>query len=73
VNSELVAGLVVSLVPLLIAGFLALRKEPGIFRFFVAMLLIGFGYLTMTGAINDIGAKVLGHYKEVPAAAAPAK
>jgi hypothetical protein len=27
---------------------------------FVAMLLVGLGYLTMTGAVEDIGARVTG-------------
>jgi hypothetical protein len=74
-NQELIVGLVALGVPFFSAGYLMLRKQPGIFRMFMAMLLIGLGYLTATGAINDIGAKVLGHKAmELPPepAAAPA-
>jgi hypothetical protein len=72
-NEELIVGLVALGVPFFAVGYLMLRKQAGIFRMFIAMLLIGLGYLTATGAINDIGAKVLGHKgMELPAEPAPA-
>ena len=77
-NKDLIVGLIVMFVPLFVAGYLMLRKQPGIFRMFMAMLLVGLGYLSMTGAVNDIGSQVLGKKDQVMApapvpAAAPAK
>ncbi len=74
-NLDLIVGLLVTAVPLLAIGYFMLAKQPGIFRMFVAMILIGLGYLTATGAISDIGSKVTGnHVAAVPAdtPAAPA-
>ena len=74
-NEELIVGLLALGVPFFTVGYLMLRKQTGIFRMFMAMMLIGLGYLTATGAINDIGAKVLQHKPmQLPAepAAAPA-
>jgi hypothetical protein len=58
-NMELILGLLVTAVPAIAIGYFMLSKQPGIFRMFVAMVLIGLGYLTATGAINEIGTKVL--------------
>ena len=78
-NKDLIVGLIVMFVPLFVAGYLMLRKQPGIFRMFMAMLLVGLGYLTLTGAVNDIGAQILGKKDQMmapvaapPPAAAPA-
>ena len=60
-NKEMIVGLVVTFVPLFAAGYLMLRKQASIFRFFLAMLVVGIGYLTATGAVNEIGAQVLMH------------
>lgn len=60
-NKEMIVGLIVTFVPLFAFGYLMLRKQASIFRFFIAMLLVGLGYLTATGAINDIGAQALRH------------
>jgi hypothetical protein len=77
VNKDLIVGLITTFVPLFAGGYLMLRKQESIFRFFIAMLLIGMGYLTATGAINDIGRTVLGkmnydHAAPTVPAAAPA-
>ena len=76
-NKDLIVGLITTFVPLFAGGYLMLRKQTSIFRFFMAMLLIGLGYLTATGAINEIGATVLGkmnydHATPTVPAAAPA-
>lgn len=71
-NQELLVGVLALGVPLFAVGYLMLRKNPGIFRMFAAMLLIGLGYLTATGALTDIGHKILGAEGEVMPAAAPA-
>ena len=59
-SENLLVGLLATLVPLFVAGYLMLQKQAAIFRMFVAMLLVGVGYLTATGAIEDIGARVTG-------------
>jgi outer membrane biosynthesis protein TonB len=51
-------GLIVAAVPLLIIGFLALRRLPAVFAFFVVLLAVGLGYLQTTGAIRDFGKEV---------------
>ncbi len=59
-SSDLIVGLLASFVPLFAVGYLMLNKKPPIFRMFVAMLLVGLGYLTATGAIEDIGKRLMG-------------
>jgi hypothetical protein len=76
-------GLVSAAVPLLIIGFLILRRLPWIFAFFVALLAVGLGYLETTGAVRDFGHKVrvalpegiVGqhHATETPATETPAE
>ena len=58
-NHEMIAGILATGIPLFAVGYLMLRKNAGIFRMFTAMLLFALGYLTLTGAINDIGSSVL--------------
>ena len=70
---DLVVGLLVTAVPALAVGYLMLKKQPAIFRMFIVMVLVGLGYLTMTGAIEDIGAMMQGKAAPTPVAApAPA-
>lgn len=78
-NKELLAGLVALGLPLFAVGFFMLRRNASVFRMYIAMLLIALGYLSLTGAINDIGARVLGYTSEIapqpataPAGPAPA-
>lgn len=67
--TDLMVGLLVTAVPALAVGYLMLNKQPPIFRMFIVMVLVGLGYLTATGAIEDIGAKVQGHAAPTPVAA----
>ena len=53
-DSSLIAGLLTLGVPLLLAG-LAFRRVRAIMLFYFAMVVVGLGYLTFTGAISDIG------------------
>lgn len=71
-NENLIVGLLALGVPLLGIGYLMLRKQTSIFRMFVAMVLIGLGYLTATGALTDIGVKIMGAVHEAAPAVAPA-
>lgn len=66
-NMNLIVGLLVSIVPLFVVGYLMLNRQPPIFRMFVAMLAIGVGYLWATGAVEDIGAQFTGKRIVVPA------
>ena len=59
-SSNLIVGLLATFIPLFAVGYLMLNKKPPIFRMFVAMLLVGLGYLTATGAIDDIGTRLVG-------------
>lgn len=70
-NEELIVGLLALAVPLFAVGYLMLSKQAGIFRMYMAMLLIGFGYLALTGALGDIGRKVLGRGETLAPVAAP--
>ena len=50
-----VAGLIALGVPLLLLGLLFLRRNKPVLGFYVVALLIGLGYLTATGAVDDVG------------------
>ncbi len=67
--TDLVMGLLVTAVPAFAVGYLMLNKQPPIFRMFIVLVLVGLGYLTATGAIEDIGAKVQGKAAPTPVAA----
>ncbi len=71
-SSNLIIGLLASFIPLFAVGYLMLNKKPPIFRMFVAMLLVGLGYLTATGAIEDIGKGLMGGTEIVVPAATKA-
>ena len=66
-SEDLLIGLAATAVPLLAIGYLVLRRNPAVFRLFLALLLVGLGYLTATGALTDIGRMVQG--KDAPAEA----
>lgn len=70
-NLDLIVGLIVSGVPLLIIGYLMLKRQPGIYRMFVAMVLVGLGYLTATGAMTDIGHRIVGETEQMADKVAP--
>lgn len=69
-SEDLLIGLAATAIPLFALGFLLLRRSPAIFRFFMALLLVGLGYLGVTGALNDIGRIVKGEQEPLIAPAA---
>lgn len=71
-NQELLVGVLALGVPLFAVGYLMLRRNRGVLRMYLAMLLIGLGYLTATGALTDIGRTLMGEEGEVVPATAPA-
>lgn len=71
-NEALLVGVLALGVPLFGIGYFLLRGNRGIFGMFAAMLLIGLGYLTATGALTDIGHKILGAEGQLMPVSAPA-
>lgn len=69
-SEDLLIGLAATAIPLVVLGFLLLRRSPVIFRFFMALLLVGLGYLGVTGALDDIGRIVKGEQEPLVAPAA---
>ena len=70
-NEELLVGVLALGAPLFAVGYLMLRRNRGVFRMYLAMLLIGLGYLTATGALTDIGRTLMGAEGEVMPVEAP--
>jgi hypothetical protein len=69
------AGLLVLGVPLALLGLLFLRRNVPVLVFYFVMLVVGLGYLTTTGAVEDIGKTSLdkaGMAAEKAAESAPA-
>ncbi len=63
-------------IPMLLFGLVFLRRQGGVFWMYLAACLLGLGYLTTTGAVSDIGTKVLTLVSSASApkpATAPAK
>lgn len=59
-NNELLVGLATLAIPLFAVGYLMLHRKAAIFRMYSAMLVLGLGYLALTGALSDIGRDMLG-------------
>lgn len=70
--NETVVGILAIAVPaLLIGGILFGRYRP-VFWMFFAALVIGLGYLTTTGTVDDVGKEVIGYIGTPPPAVTPA-
>lgn len=54
-----IAGLVGLGLPLAIAGLAFLRGRGAVLALYLALCGVGLGYLTTTGAVDDIGTKFL--------------
>ena len=67
-----IAGAIILGVPLYVAAWVLLRKQPrAIFLFAIALLAVAMGYLVAVGATGDIARMIMPG--QFPAAAAPAK
>jgi hypothetical protein len=55
-----ITGFAVSAILLFALGFFLLRRQPAVRRMYYVMVLVGLGYLTAVGAIDDIGRRILG-------------
>jgi hypothetical protein len=69
------AGLLTLGVPLALLGLIFLRRNIPVLAFYVVALVVGLGYLTTTGAVDDIGTMAMekaGMVAEKAAETAPA-
>jgi len=72
-NEYTLVGFGASAILLIALGFLLLRRQHAVRRMYMVMVLIGLGYLTATGAMDDVGRSILGASDLVtPAAETPA-
>jgi hypothetical protein len=53
------AGILTLGIPPMVVGYVVLRRNRMTQWFFLALLLVGLGYLGATGAVNDVGAAML--------------
>lgn len=56
---DLFAGLLAIAVPALIVGFIVLGRTRPVFLMYIAAMVLGLGYLAVTGAVSDIGKQAL--------------
>jgi hypothetical protein len=52
-------GIAALAIPLFLGGLLFFSRNRAVFLFYLAMVAVGIGYLTSTGAVDDIGAIAL--------------
>jgi hypothetical protein len=71
VNETVVGILTIGVPALLIGGILLGRYRP-VFWMFFAALLIGLGYLTVTGAVDEVGKQTIGYIGTPPPEVTPA-
>lgn len=65
-------GLIVLGVPALLIGGIILGRWRPVLWFYVAALIVGLGYLTTTGAVDDVGKSVIEAIAAEPEDEAPA-
>jgi len=71
--TPLVAGWLALGIPLLVCGLFFLARYRPVMLMYLGACVIGLGYLTATGAVEDVGRKLLGGSAPSAAAPAPAK
>jgi hypothetical protein len=57
--SPFIAGLLTIGLPLVLLGLLFLRRNVPVLVFYIVALAVGLGYLTTTGAVDDVGKTAL--------------
>jgi hypothetical protein len=65
-------GLLVLGVPLLLIGGLILKRWRPVLWMYVVVLAVGLGYLSYTGAVDDIGREAMAYIPTSAPAPAPA-
>ncbi len=53
------AGILTLGIPPMVVGYFLLRRYRQLQWFFLALLLVGLGYLGATGAVSDVGAAMM--------------
>ncbi len=56
---EQTIGILILTLPILFVGYLLLRRMLPVFWFLAALVLVGTGYLVITGAATDVGRATL--------------
>ena len=56
---EQAVGILVLTLPILLVGYLLLRRMLPVYGFLVALVLVGTGYLVVTGAATEVGRATL--------------
>ncbi len=59
---ELYVGILTLTLPVLLVGYLLLRRMLPVYWFLVALVLVGTSYLVVTGAAIDVGRAVVGGF-----------
>ncbi len=75
--NEVLVGWAALGIPLLVIGLVPFGRSRAVAFFYIAMLILGLGYLTTTGAVRDIGREALVYVdkiapRDAPVAATPA-
>jgi outer membrane biosynthesis protein TonB len=70
--NETVIGILAMGVPALLVGGILLGRYRPVFWMFFAALVVGIGYLTTTGTVDDVGKEVIGYIGTPPPAVVPA-
>ena len=70
---ELYTGILILTLPIIVLGYALLRRQMPIFWFLTALVLMGTGYLVVTGAAVDIGRATLQMVGAKTPAPAPAR
>lgn len=64
--NETVVGIIAIAAPALLIGGILFGRHRPVFWMFVAALFVGIGYLTTTGAVDDVGDEVIGYIGSPP-------
>lgn len=70
--NETVIGILAIGVPALLIGGILLARHRAVFWMFFAALVVGLGYLTSTGTVDDVGKQAIGYIGTPPPEATPA-
>ena len=69
--SQTIAGAAIVAIPLLMLAWAALwRRARPVFWFALALIVVGTGYLTATGATDDIARRIVPQFSSPPPARA---
>lgn len=61
---EFLTGLLTIAVPAIAIGYIVLARTQPVLVMYIAALIIGLGYLSVTGAVSDIGQSALSYFSQ---------